>query len=113
MLGLITNNDERAYRSEIEDLALWCHNNNLSLNINKTKEIIVDFRKSKHTHTPIHINGSSVDIVNNFKFLGLQITHTLTWSLNTQVILKKAQQRLYFLRRLKRFVLSSRGLVNF
>ena len=31
----------------------------------------------------------------------------------TQHILKKAQQRLYFLRRLKKFGLSTKGLVNF
>ena len=94
MIGLITDGDERAYRREIKYLTLWCDNNNLSLNVNKTKEIIVDFRKSKGIHTPISIKGSSVDIVDNFKFLGLHITDTLTWSLNTENILKMAQQRL-------------------
>ena len=77
------------------------------------QEIIVDFRKSKGIHTPISIKGSPVDIVDNFKFLGIHITDTLTWSLNTENILKKAQQRLYFLRRLKKFGLSTKGLVNF
>ena len=71
MIGLITDGDESDYRREIEDLTLWC-DNNLSFNVNKTKEIIVDFRKSKGIHTPISIKGSSVDIVDNFKFLGLQ-----------------------------------------
>ena len=53
--------------------------------LSKTKEIIVDFH----------------------------ITDSLTWSLNTEHILKKAQQRLYFLRGLKKFGLSTKGLVNF
>jgi len=45
ILGLITNNDETAYREEIRDLATWCQGSNLPLNICKAKEMIVDFRK--------------------------------------------------------------------
>ncbi len=41
VLGLINNNDETAYRNEVQHLALWCDNNSLVLNIKKTKEIIV------------------------------------------------------------------------
>ena len=40
---LITDNDETVYREEVRDLAGWCQNNNLSLNITKTKEMIVDY----------------------------------------------------------------------
>ena len=35
-------NDETAYREEVRDLAVWCQDNNLSLNVSKTKELIVD-----------------------------------------------------------------------
>lgn len=53
----------------------------------------------------------------NFRFLGAQISDTLAWSFNTKCILKKkkkgtAQHRLYFLRRLKSFGMSSNALVN-
>ena len=36
VVGLITDNDETAYREEVRDLAGWCQNNNLSLNLTKT-----------------------------------------------------------------------------
>ena len=39
VVGLITDNDETAYREEIRDLAGWCQNNNLSLKVTKTKEM--------------------------------------------------------------------------
>ena len=42
MVGLIANNNEIAYREEVRDLAVWCQVNNLSLNVIKTKEMIVD-----------------------------------------------------------------------
>jgi hypothetical protein len=40
-----------AYREEVSELALGCQENNLSLNISKTKELIVDFRKQRE-HAP-------------------------------------------------------------
>ena len=42
VVGLITDNDETAYREEVRDLAVWCQDNNPSLNMIKTKEMIVD-----------------------------------------------------------------------
>jgi hypothetical protein len=45
VVGLITDNDETAYREEVRDLAEWCQDNNLSLNVSKTKEMIMDYRK--------------------------------------------------------------------
>jgi hypothetical protein len=44
-VGLITNNDETAYREEMRAFEVWCYGNNFSFNVNKTKEMIVDFRK--------------------------------------------------------------------
>ena len=52
VVGLITNNDETAYREEVRAFRVWCQENNLSLNINKTKEMIVDFRKQQREHPP-------------------------------------------------------------
>ena len=40
VVGLI--NDKTAYREEVRDLAVWCQDKNLSLNMIKTKEMIVD-----------------------------------------------------------------------
>ena len=37
VLGLITHNNETAYREDVRDLAVWCQDNNLSLNVSKTK----------------------------------------------------------------------------
>ena len=38
VISLITDNDETAYREEVKDLAGWCQNNNLSLNVTKTED---------------------------------------------------------------------------
>ena len=52
VVGLITNNDETAYREEVRALGVWCLENNLPLNIKKTKEMIGDLRKQQREHSP-------------------------------------------------------------
>ncbi|KAI3357071.1 hypothetical protein L3Q82_015458 [Scortum barcoo] len=114
IVGLISDNDETHYREEIQHLTQWCSNNNLVLNTSKTKEVIVDYRRSRRTeHAPLLIHGEAVERVNNIKFLGIHITSDLTWSMNTAHLVKKAQQRLFFLRKLKRAGLSPQLLTNF
>ena len=55
--GLITDNDETAYREEVRDLAVWCRDNNLSLNVSKTNEMIVDYRKIRAEQAPLISTG--------------------------------------------------------
>ena len=43
MVGLVTNNEERAYLQEVSDLTTLCKDNSLLLNGEKTKEMVVDF----------------------------------------------------------------------
>jgi hypothetical protein len=61
VVSLITNNDETAYREEVRDLTVWCKDNNVSLNVIKTKEMIVDYRKRRTKHAPILIDGAVVE----------------------------------------------------
>lgn len=42
----------------------------MSLNVNKAKEILVDFRRTQAVYFPVNINISSVEINKNIKFLG-------------------------------------------
>ena len=101
------------YRKEIENLVNWCGNNNLSLNVIKSKEIAINFKKRSGGHAPVYINGAKVEMVESFKFLGVQITNNLSWSLHADAIVKKAHQRLYFLGRQRKFGMSARNLTNF
>ncbi len=113
VIGLITDNDETAYRAEVSTLTKWCQENHLSLNIDKTKELVVDFRRQSREHTPITIDKTPVERVNSFKFLGVHITEDLTWSTHIDAVLKKSHQRLFFLRRLRKFGMSPSILRSF
>ena len=95
VVGLITNNDETAYREEVRDLAVWCQNNNLSLNLIKTKEMIVDYRKRRTEHAPILIDRAVVEQVENVKFLGVHIANKLSLSKHNKTVVKRARQCLF------------------
>ncbi|KAK1788124.1 hypothetical protein P4O66_016581, partial [Electrophorus voltai] len=113
VVGLVNKDDESAYRQEVRELVSWCKVNNLYLNVDKTKEMVVDFRRARRDHSQLTINGSSVEIVKNTKFLGVHLAENLTWTLNTSSITKRAQQRLYFLRKLRKSHLPSPILTTF
>ena len=111
--GLIQNDNEERYREEVRRLAAWCSDNDLELNVSKTKEVIIDFRRSSHTPDPLMINGQLVEQVSSFKFLGTVISDDLKWDTNINSIVKKCHQRLHFLRQLKKFRLSTSLLLRF
>jgi hypothetical protein len=111
--GLITGNDARAYREQIQSTVEWCSANNLELNITKTKEMVIDFRVNKNEKLPLTINGQHVEEVSQFKFLGTFISNDLKWRYNCMDIIKKARQRLFFLRSLSSFRVQKSILVNF
>ncbi|XP_072563859.1 uncharacterized protein [Paramormyrops kingsleyae] len=74
VVGLINREDESAYREEVERLSTRCRDNNPSVNVEKAKEIIVDFRRTGPAHTPLSINRTAVETVRRTKFLGVDIT---------------------------------------
>ena len=51
--------------------------------------------------------------VSSFKFLDVHLAEDLTWTINTSHLVRKAQQRLHFLRRLRRVNLPQQLLCNF
>ncbi|KAI3362572.1 hypothetical protein L3Q82_001607 [Scortum barcoo] len=113
VVGRIANNDESDYRQEVEHLEGWCRQNNLCINVKKTKEMIVDFRRGRHLPSPLYIGGTAVEVVSSFRYLGVHISDDLTWSKNTSCLIRKAHQHLYFLRRLRRAGLGSSVLTSF
>ena len=73
------------------------------LNVSKTKELIIDFRIKKDPLLPIQIKNQDVNQVTSYKYLGVTIDNKLQWDEHASNIYKKANKRIYFLRKLKEF----------
>ena len=54
----------------LDDFTEWCDESYFDLNVNKTKEMMVDFRRQGRTYWAIQINGESMGIVHSYKYLG-------------------------------------------
>ncbi len=97
VLGLINNEDEAAYLDEVERLTSWCQDNCLSLNVSKTKELIVDFRKrQQRPYTNLKISGTPVERVSSFKLRVVRLAERISGSAlpSLQVIyLKRCKSR--------------------
>lgn len=52
------------------------HDNNLSRNVDKTKEMVVDIRRNRVDQSTLHINGTILERVKSFKFLGVHMMET-------------------------------------
>ena len=66
-------------------------------------------RKQQVVHPPIHIDGTAVEKVESFMFLGVHITDKLKWTTHTDSVVKKAQPSLFNLI-LKKFGLAPKTL---
>ena len=98
VIGLTISDEKSYYRNEIELLVNWSNDNNLILNVDKTKEMTVDSRKSRNLKDPIIIIiGSAVKQVDTYKFVGLTVMNILSWTLNADKIIIKERERLFFL----------------
>ncbi|RXN30264.1 RNA-directed DNA polymerase from mobile element jockey-like protein [Labeo rohita] len=47
VVGCITGGDEREYRAVVDNFVTWSESNHLLLNVTKTKELVVDLRRTK------------------------------------------------------------------
>ena len=99
IIGKVSNDDCRDYLLQVDCFVEWCKINYLELNVKKTKEMIIDFRK-KNISIPdtIKIGDENIERVNQYKYLGYMIDDQLKGSCNTDMVTKKCNQRLHFLR---------------
>ncbi len=64
------NGKETAYRRQEAGPVARCQVNNLSLTVDKTKEMITDpMRRRKKQHTPIYVGETEAERVKTFQFL--------------------------------------------
>jgi len=111
LVGLISNRDETQYRESVKVFAELCQADDLDLNITKTKELVIDFRRAPDPPiTPLVINGSEVEIVLQYDYLGSRLCSSMCWTEHISKLIGKAMKGLYGLRKLREFGVSKKLL---
>jgi hypothetical protein len=96
------------YNTQVQVLCDWFRESFLELNVGKTKELIVDLRKGVvDAPQKLMIGNEEIEIVTSFKYLGTVVDEKLNFSEHVGTVHKKAQQRLYLLRKLRSFNVST------
>ena len=89
LVGLQLNEDYLAtYFSHVSLLNEWCEESFMEINIGKTKELVLDARKTKILFVPVKVNNETVKVVCNFKYLDTLIDNKLSFSDNSVLIYK-------------------------
>lgn len=87
----------------VDDFVKWCEDSHLQLNLAKTKDMTIDFRKNTRTPEPVRIKGQVIEQVHSYKYLGTIIDCTLNFKENCKALSKKGHQRVFCLRKLSHF----------
>ncbi|KAI3375811.1 hypothetical protein L3Q82_004093 [Scortum barcoo] len=102
--GLITGvrrPSETAYREEVRALTSWCQDNNLHLNVSKTKELIGRQEEAeRRTRPPLHQRDYGGEKSAASGSSGFTSARTSPGLITLTSSLKSTRQRLFFLRRL-------------
>ena len=93
-------NLERDINNELEKITLWLKLNKLSLNVQKNKLMIFHRRQKQINELNISINGTDIERVESFNFLGLHIHESLSWRTHTDIVRNKISKVVGILYRL-------------
>ena len=87
---ITSNNKELVFNNDLQCVHSWLKGNRLSLNVKKTKYMLVCKQKrTEIRELNLRISNDAIQSVNNFNFLGLYINSKLSWDTHTNVIGKR------------------------
>ena len=97
----------------VSDIYTYASLRDMKLNSKKCKEMIINFMQySPSPPTPLTVGGSVIERVLTYKLLGVYISEDLSWNINIEHIVKRANKRLYALHTLKKSNLTKMQLVQ-
>ena len=81
-----------AVQSDIDLIFSWLSSRFLSINLNKTKNMIVSCKSASFSLslTPLYVDNSRLELVNSVKYLGVIISSNLSWSAHIRSVCSKS-----------------------
>ena len=90
----------------------WTRDNLTKLNVKKSKIMIFNFTKEHQFSSRLYLEGELLEAIEETKLLGTIITTDLKWHRNSDMIIKKAYQRMRMIQKLKSFGVNKSDLVT-
>ena len=92
---------------DLDNVADWCRRNKLSINIKKTKSMIVGTRSmvKKHAAVPrLKIAGTPLDFVFQYKYLGVTIDEILSFNAHLNNTIKLVAHKIFLLNKIRYYI---------
>ena len=77
----------------LSDIQDYCNTWHLTINTNKTK--IMVFEKGRHSYPKIYLNGTELEVVTSFRYLGVELFKNANWARTQKHIAQHASRALY------------------
>ena len=105
--------DKNVMQNIFNDLKTFAHDHQMVINEDKTKVMLFN-QGRKYDFLPNITNesGDMLEVVEEFKLLGLVVRSDLSWQSNTEHLCKKAYSRLWMLRNLKKLGVHQAELID-
>ena len=98
-------------QQDLNLLSDWCNRNRLTINCNKTKYCVYGMRsivkKSKNIDTLLSLNGTVLEKVCSYKYLGFILDDQLNFNKHISEITKIVSHKLYLLSRIRKYITKS------
>ena len=94
-------------QSDLTNVTNWCKGNKLSINIKKTKSMIMGTRSmvKKHRFLPkLKIEGTTLNYVFQYKYLGITLDESLTFHNHLKNTIKILAHKIYLLQKIKYYI---------
>ena len=104
--------EKNQLQTQVNQLCSYANENEMRLNTGKTKTILFNTAKNWDFLPEIQVDGQNLEVVEDYKLLGVMISSDLKWDKNTEHITKKAYNRLWMIRRLKNLGLKTESLLQ-
>ena len=94
-------------QSDLDNVANWCKGNKLSINIKKTKAMVIGTRTmvKKHRHIlKLKINGKPIDYVFQYKYLGITIDEILSFHSHLNNTIKLVAHKIFLLHKIRSYI---------
>ena len=99
---------ERILQKSLDDLQIWCRENGMILNINKTKVMLITSRQKRTTLSnedlTLRYNDIDVNITTCDKVLGIHVDNNLTWNNHFNFLSKKRSSFMWLLSKIRMYL---------
>ena len=108
---------ENNLRSDLKEVQDWCENNDMYINVDKTKTMLLTTSQRsarlQKKELSLHIHETEIEQVSHHKLLGIHVDKFLHWDIQVQELFKRINSKINLLSKIKKYLTTEARLLYF